>query len=57
MFVLGAINEYYEALYDVRMYVSLSLKVSVNNSQTVRFFLPVTAKKNSLKVLFEKKQK
>ena len=35
MCVLGAINECYEALYDVRMYVCMCLKLSVNYGQTV----------------------
>ena len=34
--VLGAINEPYEALCDVHMYVCMSLKVGVNYDQMVR---------------------
>ena len=37
--VLGAINECYEVLCDVRMYVSLCLKLSVNYGQTVAVFV------------------
>ena len=41
--VLGATNEHNEALCDVSIYVSVSLKVSVNCSQTLRvFFLVIT---------------
>ena len=29
--VLGAINEQYEVIYDVRLYVSLCLKLTVNH--------------------------
>ena len=36
--VLGAINECYEALCDVRMYVCMCLKGSVNYGQTVGVF-------------------
>ena len=36
--VLRAIDERYEAIYDVCMYVCMSLKVSVNYRQTVRDF-------------------
>ena len=39
MCVLGAINERYEALCDVRMYVCMCLKLSVNYCQTVRVFV------------------
>ena len=39
MCVLGAINERYEALCDVRMYVCMCLKLSVNYGQTVRVFV------------------
>ena len=39
MCVLGAINERYEALCDVRMYVCMCLKLSVNNGQTVGVFV------------------
>ena len=39
MCVLGAINEHYEVLCVVRMYVSLCLKLSVNYSQTVVVFV------------------
>ena len=35
MCVLGVIDEHYEALCDVRMYVSMCLKFSVNYGQTV----------------------
>ena len=37
--VLGAINEHYEVLCDVRMYVSLCLKLSVNYGQMVAVFV------------------
>ena len=37
--VLGAINERYEALCDVRMYVCMCLKLSVNHGQTVGVFV------------------
>ena len=36
---LGAINERYEALCDVRMYVCTCLKLSVNYGQTVEVFV------------------
>ena len=39
MCVLGAINERYEALFDVRMYVCMCLELSVNYGQTVRVFV------------------
>ena len=39
MCVLGAINEQYEALFDVRMYVCMCLELSVNYGQTVRVFV------------------
>ena len=39
MCVLGAINERYEALCDVRMYVCMCLKLSVNYGQTVGVFV------------------
>ena len=38
---MGAINERYEALCDVRMYVCMCLKLSVNYGQTVRVFFVV----------------
>ena len=37
--VLGAINERFEALCDIHMYVCMCLKVSVNFSQPVRVFV------------------
>ncbi len=39
MCVLGAINERYEALYDIRMYVCMCLKLSVNYGQTIGVFV------------------
>ena len=39
MCVLGAINERYEVLCDVRMYVSMCLKLSVNYGQTIAVFV------------------
>ena len=36
---MGAINERYEALCDVRMYVCMCQKLSVNYSQTVGVFV------------------
>ena len=39
MCVLGTINEQYEALYHVRMYVCMCLKLSVNYGQTVGVFV------------------
>ena len=39
MCVLRAINERYEALCDVRMYVCMCLKLSANYGQTVRVFV------------------
>ena len=39
MCVFGAINQHYEALCDVRMYVCMCLKLSVNYGQTVRVFV------------------
>ena len=38
MCILGAINELYEALCNVRMYVCMCLKVSVNRGLPVRLF-------------------
>ena len=37
--VLGAINEHYEVLCDVGMYVSLCLKLSVNYGQRIAVFV------------------
>ena len=39
MCFLGAINERYEALCNVRMYVCMCLKLSVNYSQKVGVFV------------------
>ena len=39
MCVLGAINERYEALCDVRLYVCMCLELSANYGQTVRVFV------------------
>ena len=39
MCVLGAINEHYEAVCDVCMYVCMCLKLFVNYRQTIGFFL------------------
>ena len=39
MCVLGAINERYEALCDVRLYVCMCLELSANYGQTVRYFV------------------
>ena len=39
MCVLGAINERYEALCDVRLYVCMCLELSANYGQTVRDFV------------------
>ena len=39
MCVLGAINERYEALCDVLMYICMCLKVSVNYGQQERVFV------------------
>ena len=39
MCVLGAINEHYEALCDIRMYVCMCLKLSVNYGQTIGVFV------------------
>ena len=39
MCVLGAINESYKALCDVRKYVCMCLKLSANYGQTIRVFV------------------
>ena len=39
MCVLGAINERYEALCDVRLYVCMCLELSANYGQMVRVFV------------------
>ena len=39
MCVLGAINKRYEVLCDVRMYVSMCLKLSVKYGQTIAIFV------------------
>ena len=39
MCVLGAINKRYEALCDIRMYVCMCLKLSVNYGQTIGVFV------------------
>ena len=47
--VLGAINERYEVLCDVCMYVSVCLKLSVNYGQTVAVFVFLMKQSGSIR--------